>query len=88
MSAHGGAEPPPARRDVQAKLRDLLSGNVSREDVADWAAQWVRMANPNVKDLYVWKALTRISGADMISTDRPYLYGEQDFEAWLKELDE
>jgi hypothetical protein len=28
------------------------------------------------------------SGADMISTDRPYLYDQQDFDAWLKDLSE
>lgn len=86
MSAHVEPPPPPTRQEVEAKLSKLLSGNASREEVAEWAAKWVRMPAPNVEDRLVWKALTRLSGADMISTDRPYLYDENDFTSWLKEL--
>jgi hypothetical protein len=39
-----------------------------------------------VNDLAVWEALADMSAADMITTDRPYLYGETDFAAWADEL--
>jgi hypothetical protein len=84
MSEH--VEAAPTRAEVDNRLSQLLVGQTSREEVAEWAAKWVRMANPNVEDLRVWKALTRLSAADMISTDRPYLYDKQDFDAWLREL--
>ena len=86
MSARGEPTLPPTRLEVEAKLSELLGGNASREEVAEWAARWVRMPDPKVGDPLVWKALTRLSGADMISTDRPYLYDENDFNTWLKEL--
>lgn len=84
----GRAEPTaaPTKREVEARLIGLVKGNVSREEVADWAAKWVRMDDPKVDDSAVWKALTRLSGADMISTDRPYLYDENEFNSWLEEL--
>ena len=85
MSEHVEAASP-TRADVEARLSRLLAGHVSREEVAEWAAKWVRMANPNVQDPRVWKALTQLCGADMISTDRPYLYDKQDFDAWLADL--
>src|SRR5262249_25537635 len=78
----------PTRTEVEAKLSDLLAGKSSREEVAEWAERWVRMSNPNVRDLQIWRALVRPSGADMISTDRPYLYDQQDFDAWFKDLSE
>jgi hypothetical protein len=71
---------------VREKLLGLVSGGVSREAVAEWAAQWVRLPDPEIDDAVVWKALTRLAGADMISTDRPYLYDENDFNAWCKDL--
>jgi hypothetical protein len=79
---------PPSKIEVEGKLCDLLAGKVLREEVADWASQWVRMSNPSVQDPQIWTALERLSGADLISTDRPYLYDQQDFDAWLKDLSE
>ena len=77
---------PPSRQEVDAKLCDLLSGKASREEVADWAAHCVRMANPEVKDPCVWKALTQLAGADLGTTDRPYLHNREDFAAWLADF--
>jgi hypothetical protein len=34
----------------------------------------------------VWNAIQHLSGADLITTDRPYLYGITDFVEWLKPL--
>lgn len=77
---------PPTQADVEAKLAGLIAGGASRAEVADWAAKWVRMPEPNVENAKVWKALTQLSAADMVTTDRPYLYDTPDFAAWLEEL--
>jgi hypothetical protein len=86
MSEDAKTKSAPTRGEVEERLLDLLEGRASRENVAKWAAQWVRMENPPIDDASVWKALTQLSGADMISTDRPYLYDENDFHSWLREL--
>ena len=44
------------------------------------------MDNPDVKDPRVWKALTQLAGADLGTTDRPYLHSREDFAAWLAEF--
>jgi len=72
--------------DVEKMLSDLLEERVSRQQASDWAAQWVMANVPYVHDDRVWKALTHLVRADMLQTDRPYLYGERDFEAWLNEF--
>lgn len=77
---------PPTRQFVADRLRELISGVASREDVAAWAGRWVGMGDPPIEDPRVWRAIERLSGADMISTDRPYLYGREDFERWLSDL--
>lgn len=78
--------PPPSRAEVDSRLVELLESKQSRAEVADWASQWIRASEPGVDDPAVWKALTCLVGADMITTDRPYLYEEVDFRGWLEEL--
>ncbi len=77
---------PPSREQVEAKLQCLLAGRCRREDVVDWAGQWVTMDTPPDMPAVVWDALVSLFGADLISTDRPYLYGTVDFQHWLEEL--
>lgn len=50
-----------------------------------WASAWLR-AEAHVDDQVVWNALNSLAMADLISSDRPYLYGRADFEAWLSDL--
>lgn len=64
-------------------LESLIDGSLSREQVADWAAQWVIQAEPPIEDEAVWDALVSLSGADLLTTDRPYLDDFSDFERWL-----
>lgn len=54
-----------------------------RENTADWA----RRFDPDyVNDEAISHALEALEVADFISTDRPYLYGTEDFRAWLVEF--
>lgn len=73
----------PDRRQVEAKLVDLASGKITREEVAAWAE---RFDLDVIDDELVVDALELLTGADMISTDRPYLYGPEDFRAWLAQF--
>jgi len=77
---------PPSRAEVDSRLVELIEGIQSRQEIADWASQWIRASEPGVDDPAVWKVLTCLVGADMITTDRPYLYEEVDFRDWLEEL--
>lgn len=70
----------PDRQQVEAKLVDLASGKITREEATAWAEQFDLDA---IDDELVVDALELLTGADMISTDRPYLYGPEDFRAWL-----
>lgn len=76
----------PSRADVETKLQGLIEGRVTRDDATAWAMQWVAAPDSGVDDPIVWNALNNLSGADAPSTDRPYLFTEIDFRAWLDEL--
>jgi hypothetical protein len=75
----------PTRAATTKVLRDLIAGSMTRSEASAWATQWVA-ADHHVPDRVLWKTLTAIVGADLISTDRPFLYGITDFEAWLEQL--
>jgi hypothetical protein len=81
------SEQVPSREDVELRLNDLIAGRIRREPIADWAKQWILPDAPHVDDPAVWRALTKLAAADMVTTDRPYLYGEEDFRDWLAELE-
>lgn len=79
--------PAPTRAEVRERLLDLLSSRCTREEVADWAASWIREATPDVSDAVVWSALKELSGADLKSGPDEYLHEESDFHQWLDRLE-
>ena len=82
MSEH--SEVPTANEAIQT-LQQLIRGEISREAASDWARPWItrleRISDPKVRE-----AITCLCGADMPTTDRPYLHGQLDFEHWLRDL--
>ncbi|MGP4112940.1 hypothetical protein ACTWP5_18770 [Streptomyces sp. 4N509B] len=86
--------PPPSRDDVAARWRALIDGNMTREDIHAWAAQWV--GNVPISDPMVDTALLYLHGFGLTvgpnpshPTDRTgddYLHSDQDivlaFERW------
>jgi hypothetical protein len=79
---------PPSRDDLRRQIAGLIDGTVDREVVTEWAMQWVGARDPGVDDPVVWAVLNDLAGADSPTTDRAYLYGLADFEAWRDALDE
>ncbi|MEV4757047.1 hypothetical protein AB0J86_18310 [Micromonospora sp. NPDC049559] len=66
----------------------LVSGQVSREDAADWAMDRIRDEEADyASDAALWSALDRLAGADLRTDVGSYLHGPEDFRAWLSELE-
>jgi len=76
---------PPTRSEVADKIRQLVSGELTRNAASAWACTWL-LNGFTVDDRVVWEALELLGAADLISTDRPYLYVDEDFIAALKSL--
>ena len=83
---NGTTPPSPSRAEVEARLLDLISGRLGRDETTAWAMQWVAARDPHVEDEVVWRGLNNLAGADTTSSDRPFLYEDVDFRAWLAEL--
>ena len=80
------APPPPTADEVEQKLLDLVEERITREEADDWAMRWVAADDAGIDDDNIWEALGHLGECAMPTTDRPYLYNREDFEAWLADF--
>ena len=76
---------PPSRDEVIQKLRQLIAGELTRQAASAWASPWLSRFD-EINDGEAKQGLVNLGMADLPSTDREYLYGTKDFEAWLRDL--
>lgn len=74
------------RQDVKARLVSLVDESGNPAEVADWAMALIENGDPELRDEKVWRALERMSGADLMTAPGTYLHGPQDFEIWLADF--
>jgi hypothetical protein len=81
----GSVAPPtaPSRVEIELKLAGLIDGTLTREEASDWARPWATRYE-GLDDRAMQEALELLYTADSPTIDRPYLYGNADFEAWLR----
>lgn len=73
----------PAKEEIIYKLNMILQGKLSREEVADWAEEYVMQDEPNIEDDIVWDFLQVVSGVDLKDSPEEYLHVEQDIKDWI-----
>ena len=76
----------PTHSDVKKILEGILSGALTRQEVAAWAAPYL-LNGSRISDHLLWNALVLMGAADLCSTDRPFLYENVDFQECLKGLE-
>ena len=76
----------PSRRTVLAKIAALSDQSESREQIAAWSFSILDDDSVEVTDQDVRTVLELLGAADLPSTDRDYLYGEEDFAEWRMRL--
>lgn len=77
---------PPTRLEIEAVFLDLIDGRRSRDEVVQWAGQWVFGYPSDDMNPAVWDALVALVMVDSITTDRPYLFMKEDFRSWLEDF--
>ncbi|OGB97655.1 hypothetical protein A3F06_03950 [candidate division TM6 bacterium RIFCSPHIGHO2_12_FULL_36_22] len=78
----------PDFHNVQRQLELLIAGQSSREQISDWAVKWVLVDNYPEKKEHVWKILKKIAGASLKKSPTEYVYSEENFREWIKELEQ
>lgn len=78
----------PSPQEARSWLIDVIAGRATREAAADWASGWVSADDPAVEDPATWKALTELSGIDLLEEPGVYFHSELDIHQWLDELED
>ncbi len=76
-----------SRANIREKIVQLMSGELDRASVSEWAFAIIDDDHIRVSDPVVWKILQCLGGADLPTTDRDYLYEKEDLNCWLNEID-
>lgn len=76
----------PTKEEILNRFKLILQGTMSREEVADWASEYVMQDCPNVTDETVWDLLLIACGVDLKDSPDEYLHDEQNIKDWIKEF--
>ncbi|MFD9895142.1 hypothetical protein ACFWY9_37860 [Amycolatopsis sp. NPDC059027] len=75
------------RDEIRKLLTGLTEGTIARDEAAQWARPWLAEEAGDVQDEAVWDTIDALSAADSATPDQGFLYGPEDFRAWLAEFD-
>ncbi|WP_042228208.1 hypothetical protein [Paenibacillus popilliae] len=82
----------PTVEEIVRKLKSVLQGHLSREEVSNWAGYWIRKFrdefNLNEEDLLIWKYLDVVLGIDLKDTPTEYFHIDEDILDWIKIFEE
>ncbi|CAL1522038.1 hypothetical protein CNT_KDOLBLKC_00206 [Bacillus subtilis] len=70
------------------KIKSVLNGQTTREEVSDWAGTYVYVDDPEVEDDRVWDMLILLSGIDLKDSSETYLHSTDDLNDWIKQYTE
>lgn len=76
----------PSRIDLINKLLKILSNTEKRSDVSEWAVGIFEDDSLRLHDPVVLNYLKLLGAVDLPSTDRDYLYTDDDLLYWISEL--
>lgn len=76
----------PTKQEITKKLNDVIMGRISREDVSEWAMEYIQ----NDGEIYIenvdsWHYLVAISNIDEMLSPNEYLYNEYDIAKFIEE---
>lgn len=76
----------PKARDITNKLKQIINGELTREEVGEWALMFIKNDdNIKVSDINAWHYLVSTSSVDEMIAPGKYLYSFQDIEEWIDE---
>lgn len=76
----------PSRADVLLVIDRLIEGALTRAEVSEWAFQYIANDDLHIDDDVAWEVIQNLGAADLVSSDRPFLYEIADFRGWRDRL--
>ncbi|EIF15266.1 MULTISPECIES: hypothetical protein [Bacillus] len=74
----------PTRAECLKKAGLILNGQAAREEVSDWACEYVAADDPAVEDETVWEMLVYLSGFDLKDSPDSYLHKLEELRDWMQ----
>lgn len=69
----------PTKKEITEKMELVLSGKMSREEVYQWANEFIRNDDSIcINDIEAWHYLVEISNVDEMIASEEYLFNEDD----------
>ena len=75
------------RIDIIHKISDILAGNAKRDDISEWAFNIFDDDSLRLEDPVVLKYLKLLGAVDLPSSDRDFLYTDDDLRHWITEIE-
>lgn len=76
----------PLRSEIINIITGLKSGEIERKSIAAWAFTIIDDDEIVVNDQIAWQVIQNLGAADLPTTDRVYLYDNEDFDYWIELL--
>lgn len=74
----------PTRAECLKKAGLILNDQAAREEVSDWACEYVAADDPAVEDETVWEMLVYLSGFDLKDSPDSYLHTIEELKDWVQ----
>lgn len=82
----------PTTEEIVKRLKMVLEGSTTREEVSNWAEIWTRVfmdeTGLSESDLLIWRYLDVVSGIDLKDSPTEYLHIEEDILEWISRFGE
>jgi hypothetical protein len=75
----------PTVREIIDRLKLVLNGELTRDEVSDWASYYIMADEATIDDEIVWDLLKIICGIDILDSSTSYLHNEEDIKDWIKQ---
>lgn len=75
------------RGDIINKISNILAGDANRDDVPEWALNMFDDDSLRLYDPIVLKYLKLPGAVDLPSSDRDFLYTDDDLRHWITEIE-
>lgn len=75
----------PSIEEIIRKLKKVLMGELTREQVTNWAMFFIDNDELEISDFSAWEFLKDVGGLDVIEAPDIYLYSFEDINKWILE---
>jgi hypothetical protein len=75
----------PSKEEIIQKLNGIVDDNISREQVSNWAMDYINNDEIHVADTKAWDLLMKVGSVELMNNPKEYLYSVDDIKKWIRD---